>query len=86
MYKASLRSAKKSQFVKIAFCLLLFVAAFFSAPTAALARDLSIDRVNIDATVQKDGTMHVVETRTFYFKGSFNGVYWNLPVGSNKSI
>lgn len=84
MYKASLRSAKKSQFVKIVFCLLLFVAAFFSVPTAALARDLSIDRVNIDATVQKDGTMHVVETRTFYFKGSFNGVYWNLPVGSNK--
>ena len=84
MYKASLCSAKKSQFVKIAFCVMLLVAAFLIAPTAALARDLSIDRVNIDATVQKDGTMHVVETRTFYFKGSFNGVYWNLPIGSNK--
>ena len=84
MYKASLCPAKKSPFVKIVFCIMLLVAAFLIAPTAALARDLSIDRVNIDATVQKDGTMHVVETRTFYFKGSFNGVYWNLPVGSNK--
>ena len=84
MYKASLCPAKKSPFVKIVFCIMLLVAAFLIAPTTALARDLSIDRVNIDATVQKDGTMHVVETRTFYFKGSFNGVYWNLPVGSNK--
>ena len=84
MYKVSLRSSKKSQFVKIALCIMLLAVAFLIAPAKAFARDLSIDTVNIDATVQKDGTLHVVETRTFYFNGSFHGVYWNLPVGKNK--
>lgn len=84
MYKVSLRSSKKSQFVRIALCVMLLAVAFLIAPAKAFARDLSIDTVNIDATVQKDGTLHVVETRTFYFRGSFHGVYWNLPVGKNK--
>ena len=84
MYKVSLRSSKKSQFVKIALCIMLLAVAFLITPARAFARDLSIDTVNIDATVQKDGTLHVVETRTFYFNGSFHGVYWNLPVGKNK--
>ena len=84
MYKVSLRSSKMSQFVKIALCIMLLAVAFLIAPTKVFARDLSIDRVDIDATVQKDGTLHVVETRTFYFKGSYHGVYWNLPVGKNK--
>lgn len=84
MYKVSLRSSKKSQFVRIALCIMLLAVAFLIAPTKTFARDLSINKVDIDATVQKDGTMHVVETRTFYFKGSFHGVYWNLPVGKNK--
>ena len=74
MYKVSLRSSKKSQFVKIALCIMLLAVAFLITPARAFARDLSIDTVNIDATVQKDGTLHVVETRTFYFNGSFNGV------------
>ena len=34
--------------------------------------------VNIEATVQNDGSLHVVEERTFDFDGSFSCVWWIL--------
>lgn len=54
-------------------------------PTRAFASDRSyeITKVDIDATLDEDGTLHVVETRTFDFDGSFHGVYWNIPTGYN---
>ncbi|MCH3967413.1 MAG: DUF2207 domain-containing protein [Atopobiaceae bacterium] len=53
------------------------------APTSARADDdYSITKVDIDATVATDGTITVVEDRTFDFSGSFNGVYWDIPDGS----
>ena len=47
----------------------------------AQARDFSIDKVDIDATVETDGTLTVTEVRTFDFDGSFNGVYWDISKG-----
>ena len=60
-----------------------FVAIFavLVAPCAAWARDYSISKVDIDATLSSDGTLTVVEERTFSFDGSFNGVWVN-----NKNI
>ena len=56
-------------------------------PTRAMADDRSyeITQVDIDATVDADGTLHVVETRTFDFDGKFNGVYWDIPTGYNSN-
>lgn len=48
------------------------------APRAAEAREYSIDAVNIDLTVNTDGSIGVVEDRAFDFDGSFNGVYWDI--------
>ena len=48
----------------------------------ALAKSYSIDKVDIDATVNADGSLAVRETRCFSFDGSFNGVYWKIPVGT----
>ena len=39
--------------------------------------------MDIAAAVDEDGTLHVVETRTFDSDGSFNGVYWDIPTGYN---
>ena len=47
-------------------------------PRAAQAREYSIDAVNIDLTVNTDGSISIVEDRTFNFDGSFNGVYWDI--------
>lgn len=59
--------------------------AFIAAPATALAREYSISRVDIDATVSEDGTLRVEESRTFDFDGSFNGVYWKIPTGYNSN-
>lgn len=56
-----------------------------SLPEAALAREYEISGVHIDAMVKEDGTLLVTETRTFDFDGSFNGVYWDIPTGYNRS-
>lgn len=58
------------------------VAAVLLVGRAAYADDYSIDRVSIDATVGADGTLDVIEERTFAFDGSFHGVYWELPKGT----
>lgn len=52
------------------------------APTRALARDYDMSQVDIDATLEPDGTLNVVEDRMFSFDGSFNGVYWKIPQGT----
>lgn len=57
------------------------LAAWLAAPSSALAKSYEIPRVDIDATLQPDGTLVVTEDRTFSFDGSFNGVYWRLPAG-----
>lgn len=63
--------------------LLVTLAVLLAAPPAAYASDYEISDVSIDATVTSDGTLRVVETRTFDFDGSFNGVYWRIPTGRN---
>lgn len=65
--------------------LLAFLSGLLLLPGQALASDRSyqITQVDIDANVDADGTLHVVETRTFDFDGSFNGVYWDIPTGYN---
>ena len=70
------------------FLLALIVAVFVAlaaAPASAFAREFSITKVDIDATVTSDGALRVEESRTFDFDGSFNGVYWKLPCGLNTS-
>lgn len=66
---------------------LLAALCVIALPVRALASDRSyeITQVDIDATVDADGTLHVTETRTFDFDGSFNGVYWDIPQGFNSN-
>ncbi|MDY4522688.1 MAG: DUF2207 domain-containing protein [Atopobium sp.] len=80
---------KHFSFVRASFalalcCLLTIPAVLFGLPSQALAKDYRIDQVNINATVNPDGSMDVVENRTFDFDGKFNGVYWKIPEGTYK--
>lgn len=45
---------------------------------------IDIDQVDIDATLDTDGSLWVSEVRTF--RGSFNGVYWYVPQGSYEGV
>jgi uncharacterized membrane protein len=55
----------------------LTLAALLAAPPA-FAKSYTMPRVTIDGTVEPDGSMQVVETRTFDFSGTFHFVYWDL--------
>jgi len=45
----------------------------------------SIDEVYIDATINKDGTIDVVERSVYNFDGSFNGIFRDLKLKSDIS-
>ena len=59
-----------------------FLLVLVAVPRSALARSFSVDEVSIEATVRDDGSLSVVEQRTYTFDGSFNGIYWDVPRGS----
>lgn len=61
-------------------CLLVIM---FAHPQTVYARDYSITQVDVKITVEQDGSILVDEARTFSFEGSFNGVYWLLPISQN---
>lgn len=61
------------------------LAAVWGMPhTVAWAKSFDMTQVDINAVVLADGSLDVVEKRTFDFDGSFNGVYWVLTEGVNK--
>ncbi|MDR2672467.1 MAG: DUF2207 domain-containing protein [Coriobacteriales bacterium] len=68
----------------------VFLASFILVPAPqAYAKDYSSGPVRIDAEVSSDGSMRVVEQRSFDFDGSFSTVWWNLPTakqGGNVGI
>ena len=73
------RTIHSSRRLLVAFALVFAMLVTF--PLTALARSYDIGQVNIQATVEADGTVSVFETRTFDFDGDYHGVYWNLPKG-----
>ncbi len=49
-----------------------------ATPASADAKSYTMPSVNIKAQVETDGSLHVVEQRTFDFDGDFTAVGWNL--------
>lgn len=83
----SARLARPTCFSRVACAaalLVMLALAFAAAPRRAYADDYTTGPVNITATVGADGALTVVEQRTFDFDGSFNGVYWDIPLATNQ--
>ena len=70
--------------VALAALALAFAAFLLAAPARAYADGYSVDEVSMSATVRKDGSLSVVERRTFSFDGEVNGVYWTIPHAENQ--
>lgn len=83
-FRLRARAASSTSWIAVA-AFFALVLALVAAPAAALADEYSITRVNIDATLDSDGVLTVVESRTFDFDGDFHGVYWDIPKGENPS-
>lgn len=60
----------------------LFLMSALAAPVPAHAD--SYPNVRIEASVQGNGSLRVVETRAFRFDDDGNGVYWTIPLASNE--
>lgn len=58
--------------------LLVLLVGLLATPATAFAREYSIPRVRIYATLQADGTLGVTEGRTYDINGEYHGVYWDL--------
>ena len=48
----------------------------------ALAKSYTMGPVVIEAQVKPDGSMSVVEQRSFDFTGDYSRVYWDLATGT----
>ncbi len=60
------------------------VAALAASPAAA--KDFSITKVTVDATVQPNGDVRITDTRTLDFSGSYHFVYWDLATRGSEGI
>ncbi|WP_080803950.1 DUF2207 domain-containing protein [Arabiibacter massiliensis] len=57
------------------------------SPSPALAKSYTMPKVDIQAQVETDGSLHVVEQRTFDFNGDFTAVFWPFgELADNSSI
>jgi uncharacterized membrane protein len=74
----SARYLKCSRSLLAAICLLL---ALLVPARQAWARSYSVSQVDIDAVVETDGSLEVVERRSYVFRGDFNGIFWDVPCG-----
>ena len=43
------------------------------------ARSYSVDNMDIQATVQENGSVKIVQKITYKFNGEYNGIYINVP-------
>ena len=69
---------------KILLILLAFVTIILlSSKVEASSGSYSIDEINMDVVVQKNGSVKINEELTYNFNGSFNGIYITIPYGVN---
>ena len=72
--------------IVLAACALLLVVC---APQQAFARSYDMPKMDIAAEAQTDGSLHVVESRTFEFSGDYTAVWWtfnDLPDGAKVQV
>jgi uncharacterized membrane protein len=58
-------------------------------PAQAQAKDYTMPQTDITAQAMNDGSLHVVERRTFDFSGTYSAVWWTfdqLPDGANIKV
>ncbi|MBO5152323.1 MAG: DUF2207 domain-containing protein, partial [Methanobrevibacter sp.] len=72
---------------KIAGIVILSIILLSAANTAyAEDKDYKIIDALIDLTIANDGLLHVNESYTYSFDGTFNGVYRDIPLKDGESI
>ena len=77
--------ARRAGHLVLALTALTVLLALLAAP-AAFAKSYSMPQVTIEGTVRPDGSLQVVEIRTFDFSGTYHFVYWDLQTSGAQDI
>ena len=64
---------------KIFFTILFFILFLITLQITVKADSYSIEKMNIEATIQSNGDVNVKQTITYKFNGDYNGIYINIP-------
>jgi len=83
-YNKKLLENRGGRMKKIIITFLFFIVALF--PTSVFAVDFSIPNVKIDAYLEPDGDVKVVEFHTYDFDGEFNGIIRELIAKKKAAI
>lgn len=67
-----------NQRLKIKLTLFLFIL-LIAIANVCYAKSYSIDNIDIEATIQEDGSVTVKQNMTYTFKGQYNGIYVSIP-------
>ena len=59
---------------------------FFAGSSASFANDYSIPTIEVDVTVRDNGTIKIIEHRTYVFNGDFSWADYRLPKSGFSSI
>lgn len=59
--------------------LFLAITAIFSVQNEVQAKSYTVEDMDIQATINKDGSVKIEQKITYDFNGSYNGIYINIP-------
>ena len=64
---------------KIFFTILFFILFLITLQITVKADSYSIEKMNIEATIESSGDVNIRQTITYKFNGAYNGIYINIP-------
>ena len=63
--------------------LIISICCVIPTKVEAETRRYIVDKMDIQATINEDGSLRIVQTMTYNFTGSYNGIYINVPYDFN---
>lgn len=66
------------------FLLIVFFAFLISISNVCYGKSYTIDNIDMQATINQDGSVNVKQEMTYTFKGEYNGIYITIPHNLNE--
>lgn len=70
----------RKRILNIISLLLVIISIIIINPSKVEADSYKINNMNIEAIINEDGSVNIVQDITYDFNGSYNGIYLNIPI------
>ena len=70
----------RKRILNIISLLLVIISIIIIKPSKVEADSYKINNMNIEAIINEDGSVNIVQDITYDFNGSYNGIYLNIPI------